>query len=227
MYIRRDCLNQVGYFDALIFKRGYGEENEFCMRAMEVGFKHLLGADVFVYHQGSVSFGSETRALCAEAEKKILKRYPHYLGLIGDYCTRDPARILRRQVDTFRLMHSPRPKLLFITHTWGGGTEKHIRDLADILQSDFEVMILRPTGPDGVSIEWGRSGEEFATYFSLPYAYPKLLDFIRSLRIARLHFHHVIGLNRQILQLPGDFTSALRLYPARLLSHLPSIYLDA
>ena len=65
-------------------------------------------------------------------------------------------------------------------------------------------MILRPTGPDGVSVEWGRSGEEFATYFSLPYAYPKLLDFIRSLGIARLHFHHVIGLNRQILQLPGD-----------------------
>ena len=118
MYIRRDCLNQVGYFDALIFKRGYGEENEFCMRAMEVGFKHLLCADVFVYHQGSVSFGSETKALCAEAEKKILERYPHYLGLIGDYCTRDPARILRRRVDTFRLMHSPRPKLLFITHTW-------------------------------------------------------------------------------------------------------------
>ena len=77
MYIRRDCLNQVGYFDALIFQRGYGEENEFCLRATEVGFKHLLCADVFVYHQGGVSFGHEAGALCAEAEQKILERYPH------------------------------------------------------------------------------------------------------------------------------------------------------
>jgi len=204
MYIRRNCLKEVGYFDALIFKRGYGEENEFCLRATEAGFKHLLCADVFVYHQGGVSFGSETAALCTEAEQRILERYPNYLGIIGEYCTRDPARVLRRRVDGFRLVHSPRPRILFITHTWGGGTEKHIQDLAGILEPDFEMMILRPAGPDGVSIEWARSGEEFITYFALPYAYPKLLGFIKSLGIVRLHIHHVIGMNRQILQLPRD-----------------------
>jgi len=206
MYIRRDCLKKVGYFDALMFKRGYGEENEFCLRATEVGFKHLLCADAFVYHQGRVSFGAETSALCAEAERSILERYPHYLGMIGEYCTRDPARVLRRRVDGFRLVHSPRPRLMFITHTWGGGTEKHVQDLARILEPDFEVLILRPTGLDGVSIEWGRSGEEFIAYFALPYAYQKLLDFIQSLGVARLHFHHIIGMNRQILQLPQDLS---------------------
>ncbi len=204
MYIRRDCLEEVGYFDALIFKRGYGEENEFCLRATEVGFKHLLCADVFVYHQGGVSFGEETKALCVEAEQRILERYPHYLSLIGEYCARDPARVLRRRIDRFRLIRSPRPRILFITHTWGGGTEKHVCDLARILEPIFEIMILRPTGPHGVSVEWARNGEEFIVYFSVPYDYPKLLDFIRSLEIARLHIHHVIGLNRQILQLPQD-----------------------
>ena len=129
MYIRRACLDQVGYFDARIFPRGYGEENEFCLRAAEVGFKHLLAGDVFVYHRGGVSFGAEAKALCAEAERKILERYPHYLTLIGDYCNRDPARLLRRRVDTCRLSRSPRPRLLFLTHHWGGGTEKHIRDV--------------------------------------------------------------------------------------------------
>ncbi len=204
MYIRRDCLQAVGYFDALVFKKGYGEENEFCRRAAEMGFKHLLCADVFVYHQGRVSFGAETPKLCAEAEQRLLERYPHYLGLIGDYCAKDPARVLRRRVDGFRLAHSPRQRLLFITHTWGGGTEKHVQDLAKMLEANFEVLILRPTGPNGVSVEWVRSGEEFIVYFTLPYAYPRLLDFIRSLGIARLHFHHIIGMNRQVLQLPGD-----------------------
>ncbi len=207
MYVRRDCLNQVGYFNALIFERGYGEENEFCMRAMEIGFRHLLCSDTFVYHHGSVSFGSETKILCAEAEKKLLSLYPNYLNLIGDHCRRDPAKILRRRIDTFRLANSPRSKLLFVTHTWGGGTEKHVRDLADILESMFDVMVLRPTrsdGPDGISIEWARNGEEFTVYFSLPYDYTKLVDFIESLGVVRIHFHHIIGLNRQILQLPKN-----------------------
>ena len=44
MYITRRCLEQVGYFDATLFKRGYGEENDFSMRALEVGFRHLLAA---------------------------------------------------------------------------------------------------------------------------------------------------------------------------------------
>lgn len=212
MYIRRACLDQVGYFDARIFPRGYGEENEFCLRAAEVGFKHVLAGDVFVYHRGGVSFGAEAKALCAEAERKILERYPHYLTLIGDYCNRDPARLLRRRVDTCRLSRSPRPRLLFLTHHWGGGTEKHIRDLAELLEPDFEVLILRPTGSDGVSVEWARSGEEWRGYFTLPHGYPKLLNVLKGLGIVRLHVHHVIGMNRQALQLledlrlPYDFT---------------------
>src|SRR5439155_2396270 len=35
VYIRRDCLDQVGPFDAERFGRGYGEENDFCLRASE------------------------------------------------------------------------------------------------------------------------------------------------------------------------------------------------
>jgi glycosyltransferase involved in cell wall biosynthesis len=199
-------LEQVGYFDATLFARGYGEENDFSMRALEVGFRHLHAADVFVYHSGGVSFGVAGPDLCAEAQRVLEQRHPQYFPLVGDFCARDPARLFRRRIDTARLARSPRPRLLFITHTWGGGTEKHIQELAEILESDFEVLILRPTGPAGVSVEWGRRGEEFSAYFSLPYAYPKLLDFIKSLGIARFHFHHIIGLNRQVLQLPRDLS---------------------
>lgn len=212
VYIRRKCLNEVGYFDAQVFERGYGEENEFSLRAAEVGYRHLLCADVFVYHRGSVSFGAETKDLCAEAERKLLERYPNYLQIIGDYCNLDPARFLRRRVDLVRLAHSSRPRVLFVTHNWGGGTEKHVRDLAKLLEPEFEVMILRPTGLDGVSVEWAREGEEWSSYFDLPRDYPKLLDYLKRLRVARLHVHHVIGLNRHALQLlpdlalPYDFT---------------------
>ena len=59
MYITRSSLNAVGLFDADRFGRGYGEENDFCMRAAKSGYKHVLAHNTFVYHAGGVSFGEE------------------------------------------------------------------------------------------------------------------------------------------------------------------------
>jgi GT2 family glycosyltransferase len=204
MYITRRCLYQVGYFDALRFKQGYGEENDFCMRATDLGFRHFLCADTFVYHHGNVSFGDKAEALCAAAQQVLHERHPHYGALVGDFCAKDPLRIVRRHIDTARLKRSQHQRLLFITHTWGGGTEKHVQDLAMLLQPHFEVFILRPTGLQGVSVQWGRSGEEFIVYFRLPYAYPELVEFLKTLGIFYIHIHHIIELNQQILQLPQD-----------------------
>ena len=41
MYIRRDCLDAVGPFDEAAFGRGYGEENDFCLRASHLGWRHV------------------------------------------------------------------------------------------------------------------------------------------------------------------------------------------
>src|SRR4029079_5995727 len=53
LYIRRDCLREVGPFDDVVFVRGYGEEADFCMRAAKMKWRHLLAADVFVHHAGN------------------------------------------------------------------------------------------------------------------------------------------------------------------------------
>jgi len=68
MYIRRACLDKVGAFDAERFGRGYGEENDFCLRASAAGWRHVLAADVFVYHEGAVSF-SEGRAAFGKSNR--------------------------------------------------------------------------------------------------------------------------------------------------------------
>ena len=50
MYLTRRCIDAVGYFDQTHFPRGYGEENDFSMRAAAQGFRNLLVGDVFVAH---------------------------------------------------------------------------------------------------------------------------------------------------------------------------------
>lgn len=212
MYITRHCIEQVGYFDAQRFGRGYGEENDFCLRSSELGFKHLLSADVFVYHQGSVSFGSERQLLIQGAMEQLRTLYPFYDQLIASHVAADPARWIRRRVDLVRLIKFGRPCLLFVAHQLGGGTEKHVRDLACLLEPQFEVLILRPDGEDKVTLEWARRGEEFKLYFSIPTNFQDLFRLLQQIKVVRVHFHHLIGhhtlmaLLPQKLQVPYDYT---------------------
>ena len=75
MYIRRDCLDQVGEFDEATFGRGYGEENDFCLRATAAGWRHLLACDTFVFHAGETSFGKDSPER-ARAWQLLTARYP-------------------------------------------------------------------------------------------------------------------------------------------------------
>ena len=58
MYIRRACLDAVGLFRAELFAQGYGEENDFCLRARHLGWRHVAATGVFVAHLGGQSFGT-------------------------------------------------------------------------------------------------------------------------------------------------------------------------
>ncbi len=105
MCIRRACLVQVGLFDAQRFGRGYGEENDFCMRAAGAGWRNVLAGDVFVYHEGAVSFSGERLALTETAGKTLADLYPDYLRRVREYVRHDPAGTLRAAVDSARITH--------------------------------------------------------------------------------------------------------------------------
>lgn len=95
MYIRRDCLDAVGLFDADTFGRGYGEENDFCLRASHAGWRHLHALDVFVRHFGGTSFGPERQVLQQQALEAMRRLHPHYETLIRDFVALDPAKPYR------------------------------------------------------------------------------------------------------------------------------------
>jgi GT2 family glycosyltransferase len=102
MYIRRAALAKLGLFDAERFGRGYGEENDFCMRAMKGGWRHLLAADVFVFHEGAVSFSDERWALIQAASDALLAVHPEYTTVVHTFIRRDPSAPLRLAIDVAR-----------------------------------------------------------------------------------------------------------------------------
>jgi GT2 family glycosyltransferase len=103
MYIKRSCLNATGTFDEEAFGQGYGEECDFSLRASAKGWKHVIAADVFVYHEGAASFASESTDRKRLADTIMNKLHPNYHTLISEFITRDPLYIFRKNVDAIRL----------------------------------------------------------------------------------------------------------------------------
>ena len=102
MYLRRAAIDDVGFFDEDAFGRGYGEENDWCLRASAEGWQHLLCADLFVYHAGGASFGAEAEGCQANALTVISERYPDYEQQIAAFIEADPMEPARYAVDTAR-----------------------------------------------------------------------------------------------------------------------------
>lgn len=89
MLIRKDIINKYGLFDE-IFGRGYGEENDFCLRIGEKGYKVVLANRAYVYHARSKSFTPQTRLDLIKKNREILKkRYPDFEPRMERYVWHD------------------------------------------------------------------------------------------------------------------------------------------
>lgn len=106
MTIRRACLAQTGPFDAARFGRGYGEENDFCMRAKALGWKNVAACNVFAWHRGASSFKGDREGLSARSQKILAELHPEYSRLVGDFRRRDPLALLRAELDARRVRHA-------------------------------------------------------------------------------------------------------------------------
>ena len=84
-------------FDADGLRSGYGEENDFCQRAIRAGFVNLIDDHTFIFHAGRGSFGGAADALLARNLAVIHERYPNYPRDVAAFVQDDPlARVPRR-----------------------------------------------------------------------------------------------------------------------------------
>lgn len=203
MYIRRDCLDDCGLFDAVLFGRGYGEENEFCMRSAERGWQHLFAGDTFVYHKGGVSFAETQSEHQKAGHRALTKVYPRYDLVVREHIMADPACRMRFAVDLLRARRSQRPVVLLINHSRGGGTQRHLHDLAQRLAQSAELYLLQPVDEGGVVSLGPVEGDQGGRLcFDPLHDASLLLETLQALGVVRIHFHHTIGVHLQFLLLP-------------------------
>jgi O-antigen biosynthesis protein len=101
--------------------------------------------------------------------------------------------------------HSRRTKLLFVSHAWGGGVERHVGELIDLVRSTHDVMVLRGCTASEVDIEWtgassGLSGKTKVGGFDAGSA-QSWINALTQLSFARVHVHHIQGFSPFVLDL--------------------------
>ncbi|PIT60650.1 glycosyltransferase [Snodgrassella alvi] len=130
-YMRRKVIEQIGLLDEIHFKVGYGEENDFCMRAMHAGFKNIIIGDVFVFHVGSVSFSDIKVENMRRGASALKLKHPNYNDLVHNFINVDPVAILRRNLDLARLKLAIQKQkcIVFISHIWGGGINTYLEQI--------------------------------------------------------------------------------------------------
>jgi GT2 family glycosyltransferase/glycosyltransferase involved in cell wall biosynthesis len=147
MYVRRDCINEIGLLDAEAFPRGYGEENDFCMRAGRSGWTHIVDDATLIYHVRSASFGDAKDDLITRGRAVVDERYPEYTEAVRDFVADPALRAARERVrDVANAVTDEtkgvRPRVLFVLSTRTGGTPQTNQDLMSALSERVEPFVL-------------------------------------------------------------------------------------
>jgi GT2 family glycosyltransferase len=203
MFIRRRLIREIGVFDQ-VFGKGYGEENDFSMRASSAGYRNVLCDDTFVVHQGSRSFGSRTPGMIEQNLTKVLAKHPDYMERVREFIEKDPIKPIRCMAASQLavLAQRDKPGILHVVHPRGGGTEKYVQEVITDSRDDYRHYLLRILNDRWQLVD--TNAAEPANYECLRQGEDAQGDWLRSLcawlRIDLAHVHSLVGSGDDLLQ---------------------------
>ncbi|AEE14041.1 glycosyl transferase family 2 [Thermodesulfobium narugense DSM 14796] len=144
MAINKKVYDKIGLFDEN-FGKGYGEENDWSMRAAKLGYKNIIVPNLFVYHKHGGSFPSEEKKRLMENNAVLLKnKHPDYFFLVEDFIKKDPLKFLRT-ILKLKILSTIYKPVMILDHALGGGANEYTnslvadKPLAIIIRYDLKV----------------------------------------------------------------------------------------
>jgi GT2 family glycosyltransferase/glycosyltransferase involved in cell wall biosynthesis len=207
LYMRRAMIDEVGLLDHRRFGKGYGEENDYCLRASQKGWRHVAACDVFVGHEGSVSFGKEKEELLKKNLETLNGLYPDYAATVARFEAWDPLAFARNRVALEVLKTKVKTPFLFITHGLGGGTERAVTELAERLVTEGQdVLILRSEKLHRWVLCSHRHRDHLV--YRGQADLKVLIENLKALDIHHLHYHQTLHYPAAIWDLPESLGCA-------------------
>lgn len=225
MYIKRDVIDDVGLFDGASFGKGYGEENDFCNRATQLGYRHVLCDTVFIYHKGTASFVDEKkRQLIKEHEQILEERYPNLNRKLEQYWVHHQNALFAKNVELYTSLKLNNNKRNILYHLQAdfqkgcsnniGGTQLHVKDLVDGLKKGNNVFVAARDGELlRVTAYIGDDVIPFKFYIGPISDYYNYRDksaaqlyrnLLLAFKIDLVHIHHTMGLTLDLYYMANE-----------------------
>lgn len=104
--IKRSVIDKIGYFDETLFPYGFGEENDYCMRAMNAGFNLAIATNTYIYHSKSGSYGEDARLNFTNKSQKIIEEKYRDKNIFKQYRAMETNPVLDYMREKVKLLYS-------------------------------------------------------------------------------------------------------------------------
>lgn len=218
MFIKRNVIEEIGLFDAETFKRGYGEENDFCNRAELMGYIHVMCDDTFIYHRGTASFVPEDKYNLMQDHQRILEeRYPIQMQRNHMYCMNNPEQYIRDNINLYLDLKNGKKNVLYLLQSDFrkdaennvGGTQFHVKDLVAGMQKQYNIFVLARVGTklrlsiyneENVvkTLEFDIGEKLVYPVFRNKRQFDIYDNILKAFSIDLVHIHHILGLSFDI-----------------------------
>ena len=143
MGINKDVVDKIGMFDT-VFSKGYGEENDFCQRAIKEGYRNLHVTNLFVYHKHGGSFSSKEKELLIKKNLQLVaSKHPAYMEEVNKTISEDRLKMLRELL-YFKVRSQYTHAVLIVDHALGGGTNNYTNEkINDYLETGHIVCVVK------------------------------------------------------------------------------------
>lgn len=232
MLVKREVIDSIGMFDAETFGRGYGEENDFCNRAEQMGYIHVMCDDTYIYHSGTKSFISKEKEQYIREHDRILnERYPQQMHNNALHCQENPNGWVGKNIEYHMDIWNGKKNVLYLLQSDFkegsddnvGGTQLHVKHLTMGMRNDMNIFVAaRDLEYLQVTAYVGKKEHTFRFYIGKKEPYPllknrELAQIFKSIlvefRIDLVHVHHTITTSLDIyyeadkLGIPVIFTA--------------------
>jgi len=186
MGINYSLTKEIGFFVEEEFGKGYGEENDWCQRAIQNRYRNLMVPNLFVYHKHGGSFSAEDKArFMKENAVKLLTKHPNYDKDINVYVKKDPHFNLRKMLVLVASSKDKEGLHLMVDHALGGGANYYAQECINSKIKEQKKVLHIRYDFYGDSYHFQFNYKKYSFDFSIA-----TIEEVDSL-LKELHFHEI------------------------------------
>ena len=161
MALSKNAIKEVGLMDQKTFGKGFGEDTDWCRRAVQMGFRNVMVENLYVFHNTSYTMYADDRRRQVQINReKLMQQHPDLIEVMRKFSMLDPLGPIRSYV-LCRLTSMLSSKRYMIFHSeLEGGSNIYIQRYAEHRRNEKAVTVLiryrRDVGIYQVEYQWGK-----------------------------------------------------------------------